>query len=387
MQKIIFSLFVLLFPGLCVTAVPEKFTQLPELIQKAPSDARWAVPYNITEDIDLASKLLAKEKAGYWFRNEMQSFTVIKHGKKIIKKKMVRVLAFNILLAVENVKDRLVKIIKISQDGGNNKGYSVDWSKANGMNTDFNVTVPEGHIVLGAKRVVKSADGGWEEVVYTPYTHDLDTQVMRSRGLTYLKSRLVTASRLLEEQNVLSQTFKGSLVSSVVPDDVALVLSIIEHIDPSRMEEEKIERLVNEVLVIVAANRERSYRYAVSKAGARDLFQFIPSTYHSVRAMYPKAKLIPDFVSGMRNHVNGAEASLLLFDSDLSQLPAEYRDQAKKSKAFLADYLAAAYNCGAPNTAKALKHGKKWVEHLPKETRLYLMKLHEAKRVLGISWK
>lgn len=394
MSKHILLSLVLLFSSLSFGANTDKLAALPHLIDKVPSDARWDVQYNIQQDIDLAKKLLTKQEAGFWFRKEVKEVPVFdkkgrpkfnKQGKRVMKKEMTRRLEFNILLAVEHISDRKIKIVKISRGGDNTKGYEVDWNKINGVNTDFSVTHPEGHIVLAIKRVVRSP-GGYEEVIYTPYTDDLDTPGMRSRGMTYLNARLTVASRLLAEQLVHSKAYPGMLVSRVVPEDVAFVLSIIEHIDPSRLRNEAIESLVKEVLVTVAANREYAYRYAVSKAGARDLFQFIPRTYYSIRAQYPRADLNQNFVLGMRDHVNGAKASLLLFDSDLSRLPSEYREQALKSKVFLADYLAAAYNCGAPNTARALKWGKNWKEHLPKETRLYLVKLHEAQRVLGLKW-
>lgn len=393
MKAILFALLVV-YSSLSFGANTEKLATLPHLINKAPSDARWDVSYDITKDIDLAKNLLAKQTAGYGWRTTVKEIPVVdkhgrpkldKHGKKKFKKVTKKVFEFNILLAVEHVNDRLIEIVKISRDGVNVKGYDVDWSKVNGVNTDFSVTHPDGHIVLAIKRVVRSPRGR-EEVVYTPYTDDLDTPGMRSRGMTYLNARLTVASRLLTEQRVRSKAYPKMMVSQVVPEDVAFVLSIIEHVDPARLQNEKIERLVSEVLVTVAANREYAFRYAVSTAGARDLFQFIPKTYNSVKAQYPRANLNPNFVLGMRDHVNGAKASLLLFDSDLSNLPGEYREQALKSKVFLADYLAAAYNCGAPNTANALKWGKTWKEHLPKETRLYLVKLHEAQRVLGLKW-
>ena len=68
--------------------------------------------------------------------------------------------------------------------------------------------------------------------------------------------------------------------------EVALVLSIIEHIDPVRFkncpEDDKIA-LVHEVLTIIGANTINAYAYSKSPAGARGLFQLVPDTYKRLR--------------------------------------------------------------------------------------------------------
>ena len=171
-------------------------------------------------------------------------------------------------------------------------------------------------------------------------------------------------------------------MQDLVSPDVALVLSIIEHIDPTRSRRESIEKLINEVLVIIAANKEKAYAYSVSKAKARGLFQFIPRTYGAIRSQYPKAELIPNFVSGMNHHVNAAKASLLLFDSDLSALPREKRVDLLKNKVALAEYLAIAYNSGSRRAVRAYQSGSISTRGLPAETVIYVEKLRKVRLAL-----
>ena len=160
--------------------------------------------------------------------------------------------------------------------------------------------------------------------------------------------------------------------------EVALVLSIIEHIDPVRFkncpEDDKIA-LVHEVLTIIGANTINAYAYSKSPAGARGLFQLVPDTYKRLRDKYPQAGLKKDFVLGCTDHLNAAKASLLLFGSDLADLPRERLSAIRKDARAAGMYLAAAYNCGSGRVGKsARKCGNEWACRLPEETKIYLKK-------------
>jgi hypothetical protein len=52
------------------------------------------------------------------------------------------------------------------------------------------------------------------------------------------------------------------------------------------------------------------------------MVQMIPSTYRMVRSWHPNVPLIPDFVEGMRNHVNATEAMLLYMQRTWTDLVA-----------------------------------------------------------------
>jgi hypothetical protein len=260
--------------------------------------------------------------------------------------------------------------------------HLIAWQRRlNGINTPFVVMHPERRAVVALKRT--SLRGGKERVptVYVPYTRHVDTPEMRARGHEYLRARIEEAQTLLRERSVMSRSFVQLNVADAVPLELALKIAVIEHIDHARFSSEPMEQLMNEVLVIVGANGADAYIAASSSASAYGLFQFIRKTYTSIRAQYPAAALEPDFVRGMQMHTNAAKASLLLFDSDLAQLPPLLRMLIRTHPEYLADYLAAMYNSGgAWNRMK--KHGLSWRDHLPNETKVYLQKRMRGRDIL-----
>jgi hypothetical protein len=291
-----------------------------------------------------------------------------------------------VLLAVENVADREIKIVSVSSTGKSQyPGYSILKGNPNGVGTEFEVKYPEGYIVLGMKRVVRLGNE-FREVVYTPYSKELDIPQVRNRGLDYLQDKIQAAQNELRSLRVRSKAFPDELLAEVVPTEVSICLAIIEHIDPSEFARSNSADLINRVLTIIGANRNLAYRYSISGANARGLFQFIPRTYGSVKKLYPRANLIPGFVDGMNNHFNGAKASLLLFDSDISYLKTNHRAFLRNSPEAMGKYLAAAYNGGSPRAAQAIAiEGAGWEKGkiLREETRMYLRKFAEVWRLLN----
>jgi hypothetical protein len=225
--------------------------------------------------------------------------------------------------------------------------------------------------------MVRSETKGYEEGVYTPYGPEIDTPEIRQDGLNYLREQIETARDDLETANVRLKGF-DALPDAFSLTDIALVLSVIEHIDPLRYKNcppGEEATLVNEVLTIIGANKASAYAYSRSPAGARGLFQFIPGTYEKLLRKYPGARLVKDFVAGCIDHVNAAKASLLLFDSDLNDLPDEYLRHLSRDTKALGRYLAAAYNCGSKRVERSLRNcSSSWTCILPEETRLYLKK-------------
>lgn len=354
----------------------------PGKITNAPSDGRYDIPFNILVDIEKAKKLLATREAGY----ELTTRTVWVKGKgekgKWTKRKITKLADFDVLIAVEHISERNIKVIRLNKNSGEfTPGYTLDWEKFNGVNTNFIVSHPKGHIVLAIKRVVNEKKG-FREVVYTPFSADLDLPFLRRRGWKYLHEKLEGAKVGLRERGVKSKSFPKELVSDIVPMDVAFKLVQIEHIDPARIKDEPIEALMNEVLVVIAANRGDAYRYSVSTAKARGLFQFIPRTYNSMYRKYPSAKLNKNFVAGMNDHLNAAEASLLLFDSDISALEKAERGQLRKNPKLMAQYLAAAYNGGSGRAKKALSKNGLTTSHLLPETIIYVKKLELVEKII-----
>jgi len=231
--------------------------------------------------------------------------------------------------------------------------------------------------VLALRTMVHSEGKSYKEVVYTPYSPEIDTAEVRKAGLAYLMRQIEVAYRDLKTSNVRLGGF-SRLEARVTPTEVALVLSIIEHIDPLRFKncpEGQETALVHEVLTVIGANTVNAYAYSKSPAGARGLFQFIPKTYNRIREKYPEAKLNRRFVAGCNDHVNAAKASLLLFDSDLGDVSRKWLLSLKRNVRAAGLYLAAAYNCGAKRVEESAKEcGNQWTCRLPEETRIYLKK-------------
>ncbi len=322
------------------------------------------INFDIFEDIARARELLDGKRCG---------FQVVKSKKgKGKKKEKVELGEFTILLAIENVKTREIQVVRVHPKfGAKSNGLVIEPGKSNGVNTKFTITYPEHHIVLAIKRPVRQGNI-FREVIYTPYSEGLDIPQVTKAGLEYLKHTLSMAKKELIRRRVRSLSGEG-----FVEDDVSLALAIIEHIDPLKFESGKYteEKLIHETLVIIGTNRENAYRYSVSKAGARGLFQFIPKTYQRMVRLYPGAALYKDFARGMENHTNAAKASFLLFDADMHVLKNGGKEQFMAEAQVSGRFLASAYNCGSGRTKKAMdRYGEQWFSGGPAETQVYLRK-------------
>ncbi len=310
-------------------------------------------------------KVKRKGKKGYTYR------THVSYGNPSLGD-------FSILLAVENVTTREIKILRVHPRlGARSENKVIEPGKANGVNTKFKIISEEHHIVLALKRPVHSA-GGFKEVVYTPYSEGIDIPVVRKAGLDYLQNVIGQA-----KEDLLLRRVNPRSCQSFVDNDISVVLAIIEHIDPVKFVSGKYtpEKLINETLVILGANKKNAYRYSRSKAGAVGLFQFIPGTYKRILNLYPGAGLNCNFVHGMEDHVNAAKASFLLFDADMYVLGDTRRQGLLEDPAALGKFLASAYNCGPGRTRGSMdKYGHNWTSRIPSETQIYLQKFDAVLR-------
>jgi len=353
----------------------EEETDLEDSIEFAsPSDLHDIINFNIFEDIVRAKELLEKMRCGFTVVRGQKTIKVRK-GKKVKKvtvKGRNELGEFTILLAIENLKNRDIQVIRVHPKlGARTEGAVVEPGRSNGVNTKFTIVYPEHHIVLAIKRPVRQGTT-FKEVVYTPYSEGLDIPVVRKAGLEYLKNTLSRAKNDLIERRV-----RPLSCDKFIEDDVSLTLAIIEHIDPLKFESGKYttEKLIHETLVILGTNKQNAYRFSASRAGARGLFQFIPGTYKRIARLYPQAGLTKDFVRGMEDHENAAKASFLLFDADMRVLGDVRKEQLLNDPHALGRFLASAYNCGSGKTRGAMnRHGENWSSGVPAETQIYLKK-------------
>jgi hypothetical protein len=336
------------------------------------------INFDIRDDIKRGQEFLKDRIAGYSPVKEEKRITFFdKKGRKREKLVLEKVIKPNFLLAVEDLKERKIRQVLITDKGCVTDGFEVTKNRNNGVGSRFEVTYPENMAVLALRTTVRSGKNSFTEVVYTAYTPEIDTWQVRKAGLDYLARQIELARRDLDARKVNLIGFNGRDDDIMLPE-VALVLSIIEHIDPVRFkncpEGDRIA-LVHEVLTIIGANTINAYAYSKSPAGARGLFQLVPDTYKRLRDKYPQAGLKKDFVLGCTDHLNAAKASLLLFDSDLADLPRGRLSAIKSNTRAAGMYLAAAYNCGPGRVEKSARRcGNEWTCRLPEETKIYLKK-------------
>jgi hypothetical protein len=105
------------------------------------------------------------------------------------------------------------------------------------------------------------------------------------------------------------------------------------------------------------------------------MVQMIPSTYRMVRSWHPNVPLIPDFVEGMRNHVNATEAMLLYMQRTWNDLLASptIGDALTNQIATPEQLMAAGYNSNPAKLAGYINRGGTgWTNLIPRETQIYL---------------
>jgi hypothetical protein len=331
----------------------------------------------ILEHIRRGQEFLIDKNAGGSQVLQRRLSLVGKKGKKKVKVITLKVTKPNFLLAVEDVNDHRMWPVLITDKGCVTNGFEVTKHRDNGVGSRFEVKYPENMAILALRTTVRAGPNRFEEVVYTPYSPEIDTYEVRQAGLNYLVRQIEQAYADLKARKIQLNGF-ARLSPDAVPTDIALALSIIEHIDPGRFQncdKGKEINLVREVLAIVGANSVDAYAYSKSTAGARGLFQLVPDTYKRLVRRYPQAGLKKDFVEGCTDHVNAAKASLLLFDADLNSLSKDRLRAIRSDAREVGRYLAAAYNCGAHRVGKSAKKCRnEWTCQLPEETKLYLKK-------------
>ena len=190
--------------------------------------------FDIRDEIKRGQEFLKDKNAGYTL--ELKKMRVIGPGRRgrtaerVVLEKIVKP---NFLLAVEDLKERRIRQVRITENGCVTKGFEVTKRLNNGVGSRFEIAYPENMVVLALRTMVRSGSKGYKEVVYTPYSPEIDTWNVRQAGLAYLTRQIELAHEDLRAKNVKLRAFDRLLEDSV-PTQVSLVLSIIEHIDPMR---------------------------------------------------------------------------------------------------------------------------------------------------------
>lgn len=285
------------------------------------------------------------------------------------------------------------KVIEVFDGVSRTPGFSVEVQRSNGLvipgqdayngaNTFYRITAPDGWYALAIKVNTREPGIG----IYQPYNVAYQTPTNAKNGLQYGMDVMNEARRRLDERGVMSRSKPGMKLTEAIDANMLWSLILDEHMDPDETEVRGVEWTVNKALVLFALNRERTYYYAISTAGAGALAQFMPRTYDGTLKFCPAAQLIEDFMPAMRNHVNGVMAMHCHVDQIFVDLQ-RARVKWPRTPQLLGAVLAASYNAGAGAGipayrrhvlfCKQRRYQLRWCHkdhHLPGETISYVRK-------------
>ncbi|MEW6129230.1 MAG: hypothetical protein AB1757_19475 [Acidobacteriota bacterium] len=323
----------------------------------------------ILEKIEEAKGLLKTQEVA--LVNEVVGTRRVKKAPRVYEEiPVTKVVGRQMALAILT-EDGEIKIARgIKRDKGIDSlsaGFNLFVRRDNGINSDIAVIEPAGGKVIAVKYPVTNENnrfGSGEAIiqaVYTPFSNDLKSDALVEQGLRLEMALIERAYKYLESRAVMSQAFPGRRMAEVIPKDVVRNLLINEHIDPSFFSSQaQAKQLIEQVLVIIATNKEKAYAYSISSAGARGLVQMIPSTYALLVRKYPAAGLNYDFNFGMVDTLNAIVAQVLLCDADWQSI----NSSREVSKDQIGPYLAAAYNGGVGRVIDILRDNEVgWMEN------------------------
>lgn len=250
----------------------------------------------------------------------------------------------------------------------NGRPMTIRSIRANGVNTPVAITDLNGqaHLPLMVQYPVERG-GTYYETAYYMSTHPgIVTPETVTAGRLYVRNVIDIAREQLKHKGV-----------SIEPKiaDIAERLATVEHVDHLRFRTEFQPNIYNDIFTLFALNEGQTYRYSVSSAGAGGMVQMIPPTYRMVRSRYPNAGLMPDFVEGMRDHVNAGQAMLLYMQmtwDDLISRPT-IADALQSGIATQEQLMSAGYNSNPAKLATYINRGgSSWTSLIPRETQIYL---------------
>lgn len=250
----------------------------------------------------------------------------------------------------------------------NGRSLRVRTIRGNGVNTPIVILDDSGepHLPLMVQYPVVR-EGKYMETAYYMSTHPgLGTQEVVNAGRYYVHNVIEIARDRLKE--------KGIVIQPKIAD-IAERLATVEHVDHTRFRTEFHPNIFNDIFTLYALNEGQTYRYSVSSAGAGGMVQMIPSTYRMVRSWHPNIPLIPDFVEGMRNHVNASQAMLLYMQRTWNDLAANSTVSYAFSSGLATQeqLMAAGYNSNPARLAGYINRGgENWTTLIPRETKVYL---------------
>ena len=250
----------------------------------------------------------------------------------------------------------------------NGRSITIRTVRANGVNTPVMILDEKlkPHLPLLVQYPVEKG-GRFIETAYYISTHPgiVNPEVVNA-GAMYVRNTIDIARDKLREKGIFIQPRVA---------DMAEKLATVEHVDHQRFRNEYHPNIYNDIFTLYALNEGQTYRYSVSSAGAGGMVQMIPSTYRMVRSRYYQVNLMPDFVEGMRDHVNASQAMLLYMQMTWNDLIASSTVSQALQDGIATDeqLMAAGYNSNPAKLAGYIRRGGAgWTSLIPRETKIYL---------------
>ena len=255
--------------------------------------------------------------------------------------------------------DAMKSGVKLTPDAGQTDKVRVTYS--NGLNSDFRVTSADGDVVVAIRYSIYTATAAStkkkpkysrQDVVYTPYSPELQTPQMVAYGQAWLNEQISEVYASLRATGVPSRSLPSRTLADVISPELTQIIMTIEHTDQVATTQ-AAQNEVDHFYVTLAANEDSSYDFSRSSAGALGLVQFIPSTYKFVASL-PHLGLTSNFETGMRKPTNAIKAEVAYLDYLLAQLPKGTASLMDSAPDLAQEYIAAAYNGGAARVKKAM---------------------------------
>jgi hypothetical protein len=261
------------------------------------------------------------------------------------------------------------------------KSVTVKTIRANGTNTPIQVVDSNGVAQLPLMVQYPVEKGGrYVETAYYMSTHPgLVTPEVVGAGKLYVHNVIEIARERLKQ--------KGYTIPAGIAD-IAERLATVEHVDHDRFRKEYHKKIYDDIFALYALNEGQTYRYSVSSAGAGGMVQMIPSTYAMIRRLYPNVGLMPDFVEGMRNHVNATQAMLLYMQMTWNDLATNSSvvDAMASGIATQKQLMAAGYNSNPAKLGGYINRGgANWTNLIPRETQIYLQIYDSVERFVPMA--
>ena len=377
-------------PGPSPTPIPKPRVNVPAETRKDASVARPAELGNKTEIVPKVAgpAAIARRPEPSPLASQPVSPVVIRtritEAERLLKSRPQPTsfppsIDFVTIAALDHLNGRL-HLITLSKETFLTKGAEVTMTsslgtplsirvlRANGVNTAVAIFDSQGRSLVPLLVQYPIERGGvFREMAYYTSAHPaLLSPDLSRQGRAYVHRMMGLAVQRLRE--------RGTFISPQIVD-VAERLCLVEHVDHDRFRLENRLALFDEIYSLYALNEPDTYRYSVSFAGAGGMVQMIPWAYNLVRQRHPAVGLTPDFVSGMRNHVNALQAMLLYMQDTWNDLAADEDVQYALSAklATQTELLAAGYNSNAAKLPGYIRRGgSSWRILIPRETQIYL---------------